>query len=196
MKRRHATWIYPRSATFVFRFSSENWRFLFKASYAVLRTSADVATRPWRTPRFACRRSQTITHLGVWKRSMSCGFPQDGEIILHPPFRRQIAKLKIKARRNEITVRTKSRRICRGEAVASESRPYQDGATDLHPALSSPSATPLRSRGYASRLSEPMEHRRAQKLRIKTRLMEGEARDEGASAELSDMQRRGSSDAR
>ena len=30
----------------------------------------------------------------------------------------------------------------------------------------------------------------------KTRLMEGEARDEGASAELSDMQRRGSSDAR
>jgi len=35
-------------------------------------------------------------------------FPQDGVIILHPPFRRQIAKLKIKARRNEITVRTKS----------------------------------------------------------------------------------------
>ena len=33
-------------------------------------------------------------------------------------------------------------------------------------------------------------------LRRKTRLMEGEARDEGASAELSDMQRRGSSDAR
>ena len=30
----------------------------------------------------------------------------------------------------------------------------------------------------------------------KTRLLEGEARDEGASAELSDMQRRGSSDAR
>ena len=89
-------------------------------------------------------------------------FPQDGEIILHPPFRRQIAKLKIKARRNEITVRTKSHiprrpkggaakralcgvRICRGEAVASERRPYQVGATDLHPALSSPSATPLRS---------------------------------------------------
>ena len=35
-----------------------------------------------------------------------------------------------------------------------------------------------------------------QMLRRKTRLMEGEARDEGASAELSDMQRRGSSDAR
>ena len=33
-------------------------------------------------------------------------------------------------------------------------------------------------------------------LRRKTRLMEGEARDEGASAELSDMRRRGSSDAR
>ena len=30
----------------------------------------------------------------------------------------------------------------------------------------------------------------------KTRLWEGEARDEGASAELSDMRRRGSSDAR
>ena len=47
-----------------------------------------------------------------------------------------------------------------------------------------------------TKLSEPMEHRRAQELRRKTRLMEGEARDEGASAELSDMQRRGSSDAR
>ena len=35
-----------------------------------------------------------------------------------------------------------------------------------------------------------------QMLRRKTRLTEGEARDEGASAELSDMQRRGSSDAR
>ncbi len=33
-------------------------------------------------------------------------------------------------------------------------------------------------------------------LRRKTRLMEGEAKDEGASAELSDMRRRGSSDAR
>jgi len=188
--------ICTRDASHILGLTIEIWSFSLKAKYARLRTSADVATRPWRTPHFACRRSQTITQLGVWKRSMSCGFPQDGEIILHPPFRRQIAKLKIKARRNEITVRTKSRRICRGEAVASESRPYQDGATDLHPALSSPSATPLRSRGYASRLSEPMEHRRAQKLRIKTRLMEGEARDEGASAELSDMQRRGSSDAR
>ena len=33
-------------------------------------------------------------------------------------------------------------------------------------------------------------------LRRKTHLVEGEARDEGASAELSDMRRRGSSDAR
>ena len=47
-----------------------------------------------------------------------------------------------------------------------------------------------------TRLSELTERRRAQKLRRKTHLMEGEARDEGASAELSDMQRRGSSDAR
>ena len=86
--------------------------------------------------------------------------------------------------------------MCRGKAVASERRPYQGGATDLHPALSSPSATPLRSGGYAARLSELTERRRAQKLRRKTRLMEGEARDEGASAELSDMRRRGSSDAR
>ena len=93
-------------------------------------------------------------------------------------------------------VRTKSRQICRGKAVASERRPYQGGATDLHPALSSPSATPLRSGGYAAWLSELTERRRAQKLRRKTRLMEGEARDEGASAELSDMRRRGSSDAR
>ena len=31
--------------------------------------------------------------------------------------------------------------ICRGEAGASEMRPYQGGAEDLHPALSSPSAT-------------------------------------------------------
>ena len=45
-------------------------------------------------------------------------------------------------------------------------------------------------------LSSLTERRRAQRLRRKTRLMEGEARDEGASAELSDMRRRGSSDAR
>ena len=81
-------------------------------------------------------------------------------------------------------------------AGASEMRPYQDDMADLHPALSSPSATPLRSGGYATRLSEPTERRRAQMLRRKTRLMEGEARDEGTSAELSDMRRRGSSDAR
>ena len=37
MMRRHATWL-PRSATFILRFSSENWRFSQKASYAVLRT--------------------------------------------------------------------------------------------------------------------------------------------------------------
>ena len=42
-----------------------------------------------------------------------------------------------------------------------------------------------------ARLSEPMGHRRAQMLRRKTHLMDGEARDEGASAELSDMRRRG-----
>ena len=72
------------------------------------------------------------------------------------------------------------RHICRGDAGASERRPYQDSATDLHPALSSPSATPLRSGGYAARLSELTERRRAQRLRRKTRLMEGEARDEGA----------------
>ena len=42
--------------------------------------------------------------------------------------------------------------ICRGEAGASEMRPYQGGALDLHPALSSPSATPLRSGGYAGKV--------------------------------------------
>ncbi len=47
-----------------------------------------------------------------------------------------------------------------------------------------------------AKVSESTERRRAQMLRRKTRLMEGEARDEGASAELSDMRRRGSSDAR
>ena len=47
-----------------------------------------------------------------------------------------------------------------------------------------------------TRLSELTGRRRAQELRRETLLMEGEARDEGASAELSDMQRRGSSDAR
>ena len=40
-------------------------------------------------------------------------FPQDDVIILHPPFRRQIAKVKNQARRNEIMVRTISRHICR-----------------------------------------------------------------------------------
>ena len=120
--------------------------------------------------------------------------PENANIIANnqPRGWRIIADLRLR----EITVRTKSRHICRGKAVASERRPYQGGATDLHPALSSPSATPLRSRGYAARLSEPTERRQAQMLRRKTRLMEGEARDEGASAELSDMQRRGSSDAR
>ena len=83
------------------------------------------------------------------KDQLPCSHPQDMRIILHSLFRRQIAKLKIKARFDEITTRTKSRRMCRGEAVASERRPYQGGATDLHPALSSPSATPLRSGGYA-----------------------------------------------
>ena len=43
-----------------------------------------------------------------------------------------------------------------------------------------------------TRLSELTGRRRAQMLRRKTRLTEGEARDEGASAELSDMRRRGS----
>ena len=98
-------------------------------------------------------------------------FPQDSEIILHSPFRRQIARLKIKTRLDEIMVRTKSRRMCREKAGASERRPYQGGATDLHPPLSSPSATPLRSGGYAARLSELTERRRAQKLRRKTRLV-------------------------
>ena len=49
------------------------------------------------------------------KINLSCGHPQDNEIILHSPFRRQIAtiaKLKIKAeiklQKNEIMVRTKS----------------------------------------------------------------------------------------
>ena len=46
-----------------------------------------------------------------------------------------------------------------------------------------------------TRLSELTGRRRAQMLRRKTRLMEGEARDEVASTELSDMRRRGSSDA-
>ena len=65
-------------------------------------------------------------------------------------------------------------------AGASEMRPYQSCAADV----------------ARARLSELTERRRAQKLRRKTRLMEGEARDEGTSAELSDMRRRGSSDAR
>ena len=47
----------------------ENWRFSLRAKYARLRTSADVATRPWRTPRLACRLSRTVMHPGVWKIS-------------------------------------------------------------------------------------------------------------------------------
>ncbi len=42
--------------------------------------------------------------------------------------------------------------MCREEAGASEMRPYQDDMVDLHPALSSPSATPLRSGGYADKV--------------------------------------------
>ena len=45
-----------------------------------------------------------------------------------------------------------SLRGIRGKAGASEMRPYQDDMVDLHPALSSPSATPLRSGGYADKV--------------------------------------------
>ena len=37
-------------------------------------------------------------------------------------------------------------------AGASEMRPYQDDMVDLHPALSSPSATPRRSGGYVDKV--------------------------------------------
>ena len=73
------------------------------------------------------------------------------------------------ARRNEIMARTKSRHICRGEAGASERRPYQGGATDLHPALSSPLATPLRSGGYAGERRNYEEKRALWKVRQGTR---------------------------
>jgi hypothetical protein len=63
------------------------------------------------------------------KIKSSCGHPQDSEIILHSPFRRQIAKLKIKARRNEITVRTKSRRMCRGKVKRADGTSASADAT-------------------------------------------------------------------
>ena len=74
------------------------------------------------------------------------------ELYYIHPFAVKSRNLKIKARRNEIMVRTISRHICRGKAGASEMRPYQDDMVDLHPTLSSPSATPLRSEGYADKV--------------------------------------------
>ena len=98
------------------------------------------------------------------KIKLSCSHPQDGEIILHSPNPRQIAKLRYQGE-NAITARTKSHQTCCGKAGASETRPYQDDMVDLHPALSSPSATPLRSRGIhgqgqASRRGEVPQRRR------------------------------------
>ena len=81
------------------------------------------------------------------KIKLSCGHPQDDEIILHSPFRRQIAKLKIKAEMkihgNEITVRTKSRRICRAgaegafrrNAISRESPVHQRQVGGLEPTV-------------------------------------------------------------
>ena len=61
---------------------------------AAMKDMADVATRPWRTPRFACRPSWAIGAPGSMGKINVVRFPQDGEIIQHSPFRRQIAKLK------------------------------------------------------------------------------------------------------
>ena len=71
------------------------------------------------------------------------------------------------------------------------------GRNRISPCRSQPEGAATRGAHLPrTRLSELTGRRRAQMLRRKTRLVEGEARDEGSSAELSDMQRRGSSDAR
>ena len=150
--RRHATWIVhvaqPHIPLCLYTLAKFPLKHVYAVAYADGCCHPPLAGSAFRVPPVPGRHAPG----SMEKIKSSCGHPQDIGIILHSPFRRQIAKLKIKARRNEITVRTKSRQICRGEAGASEMRPYQGCATDLHPALSSPSATPLRSGGYAGKV--------------------------------------------
>ena len=74
-------WNTPRSATLVFRFISRNWRFHCSVIRCCVRCPpsrfratedmTDVATRPWRTPLVACRRSRACLHSGVCQRSIN-----------------------------------------------------------------------------------------------------------------------------
>ena len=95
-------------------------------------------------------------------------------------------------------------RICRGKIKRGEKTRFRNAAKMAAFPVNVELREELRRRiSPNNRREEPRSGRYAgcgfaappQMLRRKTRLMEGEARDEGASAELSDMQRRGSSDA-
>ena len=122
--------------------------------------------------------------------------PEDSRIIQYFPFRRQIAKQKNQGAKkrdygaDEIAADLPRESGRLGDAPLPRRR---DG---FAPRIELAFGDSASLGGYAARLSELTRRRRAQKLRRKTRLMEGEARDEGSSAELSDMRRRGSSDAR
>ena len=70
MNREYAAWIVQRSAPSYFASSLKISGFHLKLN-TLLRTSADVATRPWRTPRHACRRSRAVAHPGVCQRSIN-----------------------------------------------------------------------------------------------------------------------------
>ena len=68
MTRRHATWIDHVAQPSYSAFCLEIGDFFLKR-HTLLRTLTGVATRPWRTPRLACRRSRAVMRPGVWERS-------------------------------------------------------------------------------------------------------------------------------
>ena len=100
-----------RDAPHILGLLYENWRFSRKAKYARLRTLTDVTTRPWRTPRLACRRSRNYRSSGSMEKinalRPSARHENYTTFSLSPSNR----KTKNQARWNEM--RTKSRQSCR-----------------------------------------------------------------------------------
>ena len=137
----------PRSATSYFASTHEISGFLAKLLYAVAYVGG-CCRPPLAGSAFACRRSRATLRPGVWKRSTALRFPARRCNYTTSALSPSNSKIK-KSIREEIRLRCGRNRGSHGKAGASEMRPYQGGATDLHHALSSPSATPLRSWGYA-----------------------------------------------
>jgi len=86
--------------TIVFHFSSWRVSGFPESYYTLLRTSADVAIRPWRAPLSRAAGPGSTCTREYGKDQLPYGFPQDGEIIQHSPFRRQIARVLCQSERN------------------------------------------------------------------------------------------------